>query len=198
MERLLGRGGMGVVYLAEDLRLRRRVALKLLSPSLAADKEFRDRFLAESKLAASLDHPCVVPIYEAGESDGQLFIAMRFVEGSDLKTLLRGGPLAAGRWFGLGRQIKALSLSPFVRQRMRVFGDPHNRGDVAVARDLVDAGKIVLVTDRRYALSDVPEALRYDREGHSQENVQGGRRYDVMLGLREVLPCVFGGTSRAG
>ena len=97
VEGLLGRGGMGVVYLAEDLRLRRRVALKLLAPSLAADEAFRERFLAESKLAASLDHPCVVPIYEAGEADGRLFIAMRYVEGSDLKALLRDGPLTAER-----------------------------------------------------------------------------------------------------
>ncbi|MGA2929651.1 MAG: protein kinase, partial [Solirubrobacteraceae bacterium] len=96
---------MGVVYLAEDLRLRRRVALKVMAPSLAADEGFRERFLAESNLAASLDHPCVVPIYEAGEADGQLFIAMRFVEGSDLKALLRGGPLTAERTVRLCAQI---------------------------------------------------------------------------------------------
>ena len=97
VEALLGQGGMGVVYLAEDLRLRRRVALKLLAPELAEDKRFRERFLAESKLAASLDHPCVVPIYEAGQGGGLLFIAMRYVEGGDLKALLRDGPLSAER-----------------------------------------------------------------------------------------------------
>jgi serine/threonine protein kinase len=59
VEGLLGRGGMSVVYLAEDVRLRRRVALKLLAPWLAADEAFRERFLAESELAASIDHPCV-------------------------------------------------------------------------------------------------------------------------------------------
>ena len=105
IERLLGRGAMGVVYVADDLRLRRSVALKVLSPSLAADESFRNRFLAESKLAASLDHPCVVPIYEASEVDGQPFIVMRFVEGSDLKTLLRGGPLAADRAVRLCAQV---------------------------------------------------------------------------------------------
>jgi WD40 repeat protein len=94
---LLGRGGMGVVFLAEDLRLGRSVALKLLAPSLAEDGGFRERFLAESRLAASLDHPCVVPIYEAGESAGRLFIAMRFVEGGDLRRRLRGGSLTAER-----------------------------------------------------------------------------------------------------
>ena len=95
VEGVLGRGGMSIVYLAEDLRLRRRVALKLLDPRLAEDAAFRERFLAESELAASLDHPCVVPIYAAGEADGRLFIAMRYVEGSDLKELLRAGPLSA-------------------------------------------------------------------------------------------------------
>jgi len=105
VEGLLGRGGMSVVYLAEDLRLRRRVALKLLSPALAGDELFRERFLAESELAASLDHPCVVPIYEAGEADGRLFIAMRYVEGSDLKQLLRDGPLTAERTVGLCAQV---------------------------------------------------------------------------------------------
>ena len=105
VEGLLGRGGMGVVYLAEDLRLRRRVALKLLAPSLAEDEGFRERFLAESKLAASLDHPCVVPIYEAGDGDGRLFIAMRYVEGSDLNALLQDGPLTAERTFGVCAQV---------------------------------------------------------------------------------------------
>jgi YVTN family beta-propeller protein len=105
VEGLLGRGGMSVVYLAEDLRLRRRVALKLLAPSLAEDEAFRERFLVESELAASLDHPCVVPIYAAGEAHGRLFIAMRYVEGSDLKELLRGGPLTAERTVGLCAQV---------------------------------------------------------------------------------------------
>ena len=89
IDRLLGRGGMGVVYLAHDPRLERKVALKLLAPSLAEDSEFRARFLRESKLAASLDHQNVIPIFEAGEADGTLFIAMRYVEGTDLRELLR-------------------------------------------------------------------------------------------------------------
>src|SRR6185503_12192019 len=80
VDALLGRGGMGVVYLAEQLRLKRRVALKLLAPQLAADERFRERFLRESELAASLDHPNVVPIYDAGEIEGLLYIAMRYVE----------------------------------------------------------------------------------------------------------------------
>ena len=85
IESLLGRGGMSVVYLAEDLRLKRRVALKLLAAGLAEDESFRDRFLRESELAASIDHPNIIPIYEAGTTDDLLFIAMRYVEGRDLK-----------------------------------------------------------------------------------------------------------------
>ena len=89
IEAVLGRGGMSVVYLAEDLRLRRKVALKLLAAELAEDERFRERFLRESELAASIDHPNVVPIYDAGEAEGLLYIAMRYVAGTDLKVLLR-------------------------------------------------------------------------------------------------------------
>src|SRR3954453_8858399 len=95
IESLIGRGGMAVVYRAEDTRLGRKVALKLLTPQLAESEQFRQRFIRESRLAASLDHPNIVPIYEAGDADGQLFIAMRYVIGSDLKGLLaeQGGQL---------------------------------------------------------------------------------------------------------
>ena len=85
---LVGRGGMGVVYRAHDPRLKRDVALKLLAPELANDRAFRERFLRESELAAGLEHPNVVPIHDAGEVNGQLYIAMRLVEGTDLKALL--------------------------------------------------------------------------------------------------------------
>jgi ABC-type branched-subunit amino acid transport system substrate-binding protein/streptogramin lyase len=89
IEEEVGRGGMGVVYRAIDTRLERPVALKLVAPELAEDPSFRERFLRESRLAASIDHGNVLPIYEAGEHDGQLFLAMRFVQASDLKALLR-------------------------------------------------------------------------------------------------------------
>lgn len=89
LEALLGRGGMSVVYRAYDPRLKRNVALKLLAPELAQDERFRERFLRESELAASLEHPNVVPIHDVGEAEGQLFIVMRVVEGKDLKALLR-------------------------------------------------------------------------------------------------------------
>jgi serine/threonine protein kinase len=103
---VLGRGGMGVVYLAEDLRLGRRVALKLLAPQLAEDPRFRDRFVRESRVAASIDHPNVIPIYEAGGEAGVLFIAMRYVQGTDLRALLKAeGAMAPPRAVALVRQV---------------------------------------------------------------------------------------------
>jgi ABC-type transport system substrate-binding protein/class 3 adenylate cyclase/tRNA A-37 threonylcarbamoyl transferase component Bud32 len=88
VERSLGQGAMGTVYLAEDVHLRRKTALKLLVPELAQDERFRRRFLLESQLAASLEHPHIVPIYAAGEIEDVLFLAMKYVEGYDLRELL--------------------------------------------------------------------------------------------------------------
>jgi ABC-type branched-subunit amino acid transport system substrate-binding protein/DNA-binding beta-propeller fold protein YncE len=106
VDSLVGRGGMGVVYRATDLSLARPVALKLVAPELAEGESFRARFLREPRLAASLDHPNVIPIYEAGEHDGQLYLAMRFVEGSDLKSVLeRDGRLAPERALGVLGQV---------------------------------------------------------------------------------------------
>jgi tRNA A-37 threonylcarbamoyl transferase component Bud32/streptogramin lyase len=130
IESVLGRGGMGVVYLAEDLRLNRKVALKLIAPELAADPRFRERFLREAELAASLDHPHVLPVYGAGETDGQLWIAMRYVEGEDLDTLLaREGPL---------EPLRAVEL---VRQVGEALDAAHGRG--LVHRDVKPANVLV-------------------------------------------------------
>jgi serine/threonine protein kinase/ABC-type transport system substrate-binding protein len=106
IEGSLGQGGMGVVYLARDLRLDRPVALKLLSPELGEDRRFRARFERESRLAASIDHGGIIPIYEAGDADGLLYIAMRYVDGSDLAALLRrDGPLEPARAVDLVGQL---------------------------------------------------------------------------------------------
>jgi len=95
IERQLGRGSMGVVYLAEEVHLRRKVALKILIPTLADDELFRKRFDRESQSAANLDHPNIVPIYAAGEAGGLLYIAMRYVRGGDLRAVLEtNGPLS--------------------------------------------------------------------------------------------------------
>lgn len=94
IEREIGRGGMAVVYRARDLRLERTVALKLLAPELARNDTFRKRFTHESRVAAAIDHPHIVPVFEADETDGLLYIAMRYVAGGDLRHLLDDrGPL---------------------------------------------------------------------------------------------------------
>ena len=131
---------MGVVYRAWDLSLERPVALKLIAPELAEDERFRARFLREPRLAASLDHPNVIPIYEAGEHGGQLYLAMRFVEGSDLKLLLeRDGRLAPERTVSvLGQVAGALDAA-------------HRRGlvhrDVKPANVLIDEEDHAYLTD---------------------------------------------------
>ncbi|MCD6727865.1 MAG: serine/threonine protein kinase [Solirubrobacteraceae bacterium] len=89
LERLAGRGGMGVVYEATQLALGRRVAVKVISPALAHDSEFRERFSREARLAASLHHPGIVDVHDAGEQDGVLYLVMRYVEGTDLRSVLR-------------------------------------------------------------------------------------------------------------
>jgi len=135
----IGRGGTSVVYLAEHVRLGRPAALKLLSPGLG-DADFSERFLRESQLAASLDHPSIVPVYDAGEADGLLYIAMACVDGSDLKTLLaEEGPLPLRRALRIVAQIgSALDAA-------------HVRG--LVHRDVKPANILVAADDRAY-LSD--------------------------------------------
>ncbi len=106
IEALIGRGGMGAVYRAQEEGLGRKVALKVIAPELAQDERFRERFLRESRIAASLDHPHVIPIYQAGDEDGLLFLAMRYVEGSDLaKVVAEDGALEPKRAVDLLSQI---------------------------------------------------------------------------------------------
>src|ERR1700722_14536495 len=98
LEEQIGHGGMAVVFRAADKRLERQVALKILSPALATDDAFRHRFIRESRSAAAVDDPHIIPVFEAGEADGMLFIAMRYVPGGDVGTLVRRlGPLPIAR-----------------------------------------------------------------------------------------------------
>ncbi len=98
IEAVAGRGGMGVVYRARQRRPDRVVALKVIAPDLAHDAAFRARFERESSIAAQIEHPNVIPVYAIGEADGVLYIAMRFVEGTDLRTLLdEQGPVEPSR-----------------------------------------------------------------------------------------------------
>jgi DNA-binding beta-propeller fold protein YncE len=139
IDALVGRGGMGVVYRALDLSLERPVALKLIAPELVEDARFRARFLREPRLAASLDHPNVIPIYEAGEHHGQLYLAMRFVAGSDLKSVLDSGAMPPER---------ALEV---VGQVAGALDAAHGRAlvhrDVKPANVLIDEGGHAYLTD---------------------------------------------------
>jgi hypothetical protein len=106
IEALIARGGMGEVYLATQSFPERKVALKLLPHELASDGAFRERFIRESNAAASVEHPNIVPVYGAGDADGELYIAMRYVEGEDLRALLdREGPLPPERAVRICAQI---------------------------------------------------------------------------------------------
>ena len=137
IEGLLGRGGMGVVYRATDLALDRPVAVKVLSEDLARDAGFRRRFVSESKLAASLDHPNVIPIHAAGEFDGILYIAMRFVPGEDLRAVLK----RAGR-------IEPPRAAKIVAQIASALDAAHARG--LVHRDVKPANVLVAADDHVY------------------------------------------------
>ncbi len=135
----IGRGATSVVYRAEHVRLGRTAAVKLLAPTVDQD-EFRDRFVRESKLAASIDHPSIVPVYDAGDENGQLYIAMAWVDGSDLKTLLaQEGRLPLRRALRIAGQIAS------------ALDAAHARG--LVHRDVKPANILVGEGDRAY-LSD--------------------------------------------
>jgi serine/threonine-protein kinase len=160
IDRLLERGGMSVVYLAEDRRLKRKVALKLLSSALANDESFRVRFLEESELAASIDHPNIVPIYEAGEAEDHLFIAMRYVEGSDLKQRLRDGPLEPEQAIDLLSQVAG------------ALDAAHDRGlvhrDVKPSNVLIAPGAGHEGADHAY-LADFGLTKRFSEQGAAED-----------------------------
>ena len=132
---VIGRGGMSVVYLAEHIGLRRKVALKVLGPELADDDAFRERFIRESQITARLDHPNIVTVYDAGEADGVLYISMRYVEGTDLERLLRAETRL--------EPSRAVSL---ISQAAAALDAAHAAG--LVHRD-VKPGNILLASDAR-------------------------------------------------
>ena len=152
---LLGWGGMSVVYLAEDLRLKRKVALKLLASGLAEDESFRARFLHESELAASIDHPNIVPIYEAGTTEERLFIAMRYVEGRGLNERLQRSRLDPAEAIGIVAQVASALDAAHAR------GLVHR--DVKPSNVLLDVGARPDGSDHVY-LADFGLTRRVDEE----------------------------------
>src|SRR5947209_9085541 len=155
LEGIAGRGGMGVVFRATQLALQRPVALKAIAPELAADEAYRERFQRESHLAASIDHPNVIPVYEAGERDGTLYLIMRWVDGTDLRMLLStSGRIAPARAIRLLRPV-ATALAA-----------AHRRG--LVHRDVKPANVLIARSDEEYEdqiyLTDFGIASRTDGE----------------------------------
>ena len=142
IEAVLGRGGMSVVYLAEHLALGRKVALKLLAPQMADDDRFRERFVRESRVAAGMEHSNIVPIYEAGEAEGILFIAMRYVPGTDLgKLIRREGTLEPERALWIVREVASALDAAHARGLVHRDVKPGNilvvPGEGSEGRDLV-------------------------------------------------------------
>jgi serine/threonine protein kinase len=159
---VVGRGGMGVVYRATELALDRPVALKLIAPELASDASFRERFLGESRLAASIDHAGILPVYAAGEADGELYLANRFVEGTDLGAIVEQGPLPAERALGLvGQVADALDAA-------------HERG--LVHRDVKPGNVLVDAADHCY-LSDFGLTTQLGDRGPTASGLAGSLDY---------------------
>jgi serine/threonine-protein kinase len=131
IEERIGRGGMGVVYRAEQLRLGRRVAFKIIAPELAQTAGFRERFEREARIAASLHHPSVVAVYDAGEADGLLWLAMQFIGGSDLASIL-----AAESWLPADRALSVCGQIAAALDAAHAVGLVHR--DVKPGNVLID------------------------------------------------------------
>lgn len=155
--RRLGEGGMARVYLARDVRLGREVALKVLEPQLAERPGFRERFLREARVAASLDHPHIVPLYDFGESDSLLYLVMPYVSGGSLQDILKRAPLPVGEVVAYGSQIA--DALDYAHQRKVVHRD-------------VKPANMLVHSDGRLMLSDFGLAKVLDK---SRPNVSRGR-----------------------
>ncbi len=152
LDALIARGGMGVVYRATHLGLERQVALKVIARELADREGFRERFLRESRLAASLDHPAVVPVFDSREVDGELIVAMRLVAGGDLRrTIDREGPLSPVRAIALLGQVAAALDAAHAAGIVHRDVKPHNvlvegdrafLSDFGLAKALGDSGVV--------------------------------------------------------
>jgi YVTN family beta-propeller protein len=189
---------MSIVYRADDRRLKRKVALKLLAPELGEDEKFRERFLRESQLAASLDHPNVVPIYEAGEFGQLLYIAMRYVPGTDLRALLRrDGALVSERSLAIVGQVADALDAAHERGLVHRDVKPSNVLVTGEARDehcyLADFGLSTSASDRSVVADPqqvigtidyiAPEQIRDDEiDGHADVYSLSCLLYECLTG----------------
>ena len=158
IERRIGSGGMGEVFLAEDVRLGRKVALKLLDSALADDSVARARFLREARLASALEHPYICTVYEVGEFQDRLFIAMQFVEGQTLRDVIGGRPVELDRFLPIARQVaEALAAA-------------HARG--IVHRD-VKSSNLMVTPEHGVKVLDFGLAILFERDGGANVTVPG-------------------------
>lgn len=156
---VLGKGGMSVMYRATDIRLGRKVALKVIAEHLTEDPEFRERFVDEARNTSAIDHANVVPLYDFGEVDGLLYIAMRLVDGSDMASLIKDGPLTPDRALALLAQVA------------EALDNLHERGLVHL--DVKPAN--VLVTSRESTAEHVYVAdFGLTRRGATGHRTRGG------------------------
>ena len=156
----LGAGGMAIVYAARQTSLGRMVALKVLTPSLSSDEEFVRRFELEAKTVARLDHPNIVSVFDAGQSGGHLFLAMRLINGPTLAELLQqGGPMPTERVIGLLTQIAAAI--------------DYAHGSSVIHRD-IKPGNILVEPDDRASLADFGIARDTSRSQRTRAGVLAG------------------------
>jgi protein kinase-like protein len=172
IESVIGRGGMSVVYRAKHARLGTSVALKVLAPELSSDDSFRERFMREAQMAAAIDHAHVVPIHDTGLHEGSLYIVMRYVSGSDLKTLLAtSGPLDAQQ---------AISLLTPVAQAL----------DVAHAHGLVhrDVKPANILLQRSSSTGEIEQVFLTDFGIAKSSSISGLTRAGGLIGTVEYMP----------
>jgi len=194
LDALIARGGMGVVYRATHLALDRPVALKVIARQYADDKGFRDRFLRESRLAARLDHPAAAPIYDAREEDGELIVAMRLVEGGDLKKRIEAqGPLPPAEAIALLGQVAAALDAAHAAGIVHRDVKPHNillegerayLTDFGLAKALGDSGVLRGASVVGTAEYMSPEQWRGERVGPAADIYSlGCVLYEALTGV---------------